>query len=220
MNSASLPPDFEQQLHERTDAELSDMLDHPGDYVPGAIEAVKNELHRRRPETTTSLENGAGPRDAGAEPTGEVELAETAQDEKNLVDPALSLAIVATFRNVVDAGLFRARLEAAGIEACMPEEYTPQLFWNIIPNPLETVTVRVAAKDIEAAKALLADYTDTVFTALAPGLEQSPAETTIQQAAIGDTDPQNQKLCVSCRAPISTNAALCPKCGWTQPDSG
>jgi hypothetical protein len=69
-----------------------------------------------------------------------------------LQNPALSLRIVATFRNVVEAGLFKARLEAAGIEACIPEEYTPQVFWNVIPNPLERVPVQVAAKDYGAAR--------------------------------------------------------------------
>ncbi len=45
-----------------------------------------------------------------------------------------------------------ARLEAAGIEACIPEEYGPQLFSTVIP--LGCVTVRVAVKDVEAARAI------------------------------------------------------------------
>jgi hypothetical protein len=73
-----------------------------------------------------------------------------------LVDPALSLVIVATFGNVVDATMVKTRLEAAGIEACIPEEYTPQIFWYVVTSPLEQVTVRVAAKDYEEAKAILA----------------------------------------------------------------
>ena len=59
--------------------------------------------------------------------------------------------------SVVDASLVMTRLEAAGIEACIPEEYTPQIFWNCTPSPLESVTVRVAAKDYEEARPLLAD---------------------------------------------------------------
>lgn len=69
-------------------------------------------------------------------------------------DP-LSLVIVGTFRTVVDATLVKLRLEAAGIEACIPEEYTPQIFWYAAPSPLESVTVRVAAKDYEAARQVL-----------------------------------------------------------------
>jgi len=72
--------------------------------------------------------------------------------DPQLKDPAFSMVIVATFRTVVDAGMLRTRLEAAGIEACIPEEYNPQIFWSAVPSPLERVTVRVAAKDYEAAK--------------------------------------------------------------------
>ena len=74
-----------------------------------------------------------------------------------LTDPDFSLVILATFRTVIDAGLLKTRLEAAGIEACIPEELTPQIFWNVVPSPLERVTVRVRAKDYEAAKEFLAD---------------------------------------------------------------
>lgn len=79
--------------------------------------------------------------------------------EPKLKDPdsELSLVIVGTYRTVVDATLVMTRLQAAGIEACIPEEYTPQIFWNIIPSPLESVTVRVAAKDYEEARRILAD---------------------------------------------------------------
>jgi hypothetical protein len=76
--------------------------------------------------------------------------------DPQLVDPALALVVVGTYRNAVDASLVKTRLEAAGIEACIPEEYTPQIFWYAIPSPLERVTVRVAAKDYETARELLA----------------------------------------------------------------
>jgi hypothetical protein len=132
------------------------------------------------------------------------------------------LAVVATFRNVVDAGLFRARLEAAGIEACIPEEYTPQIVWNVIPSPVETVTVRVAAKDYEAAKALMADYVDTSIIAALPAAEE-------REAQIGNvpderqdgtlTASQGRTECVSCGAIIPGTAKLCPKCGYTQPEA-
>ena len=75
--------------------------------------------------------------------------------DPQLTDPALSLVTLASFKCVEDAGLLKSRLEAAGIEACVPEEFSPHLFWTLSPNPIESVTVRVAAKDYEAAKQLL-----------------------------------------------------------------
>jgi len=146
---------------------------------------------------------------------------EIPEDPNRLLDPALSLAVVATFRNVVDAGLFRARLEAAGIEACIPEEYTPQIVWNVTPSPVETVTVRVAAKDYEEAKTLLADYVDTSIIAALP-LEQE-AEAQIGNVPLEKQDKaitrsQGQTECVACGAIIPDTAKLCPKCGYTQPE--
>ena len=85
----------------------------------------------------------------------DLESTETSEVDPVLRDPALSLVIVRTFRNVVDATMAKMRLEAAGIEACIPEEYTPQILWFAITSPLEQVTVRVAAKDYEAAKEIL-----------------------------------------------------------------
>ena len=75
------------------------------------------------------------------------------QVDPELEDPTLSLVVVGTYRNAVDANMVKTRLEGAGIEACVPEEYTPQILW---PAPLELVTVRVAAKDLEAAQRILA----------------------------------------------------------------
>ena len=77
--------------------------------------------------------------------------------DPQLLDPALNLVIVGTYRNVVEATVVKTRLEAAGIEACIPEEYTPQIFWYAVPSPLERVTVRVAAKDYETARQILQD---------------------------------------------------------------
>ena len=75
--------------------------------------------------------------------------------DPRLTDPALSPVTVATFRSVEDAGMLKSRLEAAGIEACIPEEFSPHLFWMMSLNPIESITVRVAAKDYEAARQLL-----------------------------------------------------------------
>lgn len=70
-----------------------------------------------------------------------------------LTDPAASLRIVATFGDVEEASLARDQLTRAGIESCIPEELDPSPFGNF--RPLANVTVRVAQKDYEAAKALL-----------------------------------------------------------------
>ena len=131
--------------------------------------------------------------------------------DSDLTDPALSLVVVATFANVVDAGMLRLRLEAAGLEACIPEEYTPHIFWNMIPSPLEQVTVRVAAKDYPAAQAVAEEFARDRAEA-EPVLENSPAV-----PAIPPPDPAHAKRCVRCAADISDTASECPHCGWTQP---
>ena len=64
------------------------------------------------------------------------------------------LAILATFGDSVEASILLGRLEQAGIEACIPEELDPSPFGNF--KPLSQVTVRVAQKDLEAAKEVLA----------------------------------------------------------------
>jgi len=68
--------------------------------------------------------------------------------------PAEPLAILATFGDSVQASILLGRLEQAGIEACIPEELDPSPFGNF--KPLSQVTVRVAQKDLEAAKEVLA----------------------------------------------------------------
>src|SRR5438105_1521845 len=73
--------------------------------------------------------------------------------DPKLIDPAGSLVVLATFGDTVEASLLKARLEQAGIEACIPEEYDPSPFGNFAP--LANVTVRVAEKDLEAARELL-----------------------------------------------------------------
>ena len=76
------------------------------------------------------------------------------KSDPQLTDPALSLVTVASFRSLEEAGMLKSRLESEGIEACIPEEFSPHIFGT--PTPLERVTVRVAAKDYEAAKKLVA----------------------------------------------------------------
>ena len=75
-------------------------------------------------------------------------------DPAELTDPAKDLVIVASFGDTVEASLLKDQLEQAGIEACIPEELDPSPFGNF--PPLAHVTVRVAKKDLEAARAVLA----------------------------------------------------------------
>jgi ribosomal protein L40E len=113
--------------------------------------------------------------------------------------------------------MFKTRLEAAGIEAFVPEEYTPQIFWAAITSPLEGITVRVAAKDYEAARALY--QAAETSTAVSPPIAQSNvAMSAIGEAVAEEVEEKGPtRLCVACNARIPENAEVCPKCGWTQP---
>jgi hypothetical protein len=42
-----LPPDFQKQLPEKSDAELYEILAHRDDYLPEALDAARKELGRR-----------------------------------------------------------------------------------------------------------------------------------------------------------------------------
>src|SRR5207245_686653 len=87
--------------------------------------------------------------------------------DAQLSDPANALVIVGSFDTMAQASLLATRLEVAGIEACIPEEYGPQLFSNVIP--LGSVTVRVAARDFEAAEAIAAGMAETKLSSAAEG---------------------------------------------------
>jgi hypothetical protein len=65
----------------------------------------------------------------------------------------MALVIVRTFGSIEGASLLAGRLAAAGIEAYIPESGT-QPFSQVVP--LDMATVRVAAKDCEAAEAVAA----------------------------------------------------------------
>src|SRR5438045_1260900 len=79
--------------------------------------------------------------------------------DPQLTYPAGALVVVGTFDTMAQASLLLTRLEAAGIETCIPEEYGSQLFSNVIP--LGCLTVRVAAKEFEAAKAIAVAMAET-----------------------------------------------------------
>jgi len=78
--------------------------------------------------------------------------------DPRLTDPHATLITLAVFADLVHAVLLKADLEAAGIEACIPEDLAPNLFGHFFP--LARITVQVAAKDYEAAKEILATRTD------------------------------------------------------------
>ena|SRR5438270_477534 len=142
-------------------------------------------------------------------------------ERQDLEDPSLSPVAVATFKNLVEADVFKSQLEAAGIEAYIPEEYTSQVFSNIMP--LANATVRVAAKDYEAAKALFTDYANTPSSPALPNpsqqeISRSESDVAPESPPLQTADLQNLKACVACRESIPTNAEFCPKCGYTQPD--
>lgn len=77
--------------------------------------------------------------------------------QPKLDDPADNLVVVGQYPSVVEASLVQALLENHGIDACIPEELTPQIFWYLSPSPIESVTVRVAARDVDAARKVIAD---------------------------------------------------------------
>src|SRR6266446_3351822 len=72
-----------------------------------------------------------------------------------LTDPGAELVPVATFGDLLEATLLKTKLEAAGIEACIPEDFASNPFGNFIP--LAHVTVQVAATNLDPAKAIVAD---------------------------------------------------------------
>src|SRR5690349_7645668 len=144
-----------------------------------------------------------------------VELAEPAKIESDpqLTDPALALVTVATFSSLQEASLLVDRLAAAWIEACIPEEYAAQVFSGVIP--LERLTVRVAAKDYEAAKAAIAEDDSG---------EQVSSEVPQNQKVLSDEKPEattrqspGGKPCVACGEAVPSDSKTCPACGWTQP---
>jgi len=140
-------------------------------------------------------------------------------EDPDLTDPGLAPVVVATFRNLPEASFLVERLQEAGIEAWLPEEFG-QVFSGVIA--LDPITVRVTAKDLEAAKGVIEEIR---ATAIVPGpsnssvpgqIEGSSGQLNLNQPA-KPSEPGTQKLCVACSKVIPANAVLCPICGWTQP---
>ena len=135
------------------------------------------------------------------------------ESDRDLSDPALSLVTIATFSSLQEASLLVDRLGSAGIEACIPEEYAPQVFSGVIP--LERLTVRVAAKDYEAAKAMIAE--DDSREPVSSDVPQDQKVLSGDKPEARTRQPSESKPCVACGEAIPSDSKTCPACGWTQP---
>ncbi len=71
----------------------------------------------------------------------------------------------------------------------------------------------------ENREAVLAVLRDMRQSAAETEPEPPPEARPVEAPAGEPVDPLHSKLCVSCRALIPESARLCPKCGWTQPES-
>lgn len=85
-------------------------------------------------------------------------------------DPGDDLVVVRTFNTMAEASLLAAHLAAAGIEACILESDT-QPFAKVVP--LDYATVRVAAKDREAAEEIAAEMSTAMEVPATTGLSDS-----------------------------------------------
>jgi len=132
-------------------------------------------------------------------------------------DPALDPKIVATFHDPADAEMLKAELQALGIQADVPEEYGPSVFSALMP--FQTLTVQVAAKDYEAARAIVSAFAPASGSTKENRGAVPPSGTAPEGvvAAAAITNPPGSTRCVSCGAAIPVDSILCPRCGWTQP---
>ena len=120
------------------------------------------------------------------------------------LSPQDELVTLIRCERLSDADLVVSRLETAGIEAFIPDEFLAQTIgFNL--NTYGYVRVLVHRKDYESAKALVAKPAE-------------PAKPESSAAGNEIGDPRNGKLCVACSAAIPESSRVCPKCGWTQPD--
>jgi ribosomal protein L40E len=121
------------------------------------------------------------------------------------------LLTVFSCQRLADADLIVGRLEAAGIETFVPDEFLMQTIgFNL--NTYGYVRVQVRRKDYASAKELCAIL-------VKPGEKSSGGKKAAAGSEIVDAtkDEQHRKQCVACDVMIPEEAKLCPKCGWTQP---
>src|SRR3974390_1062214 len=98
-----------------------------------------------------------------------------AETDPRLLDPALTPVVVAKFSSLQQASVLVGRLEEAGIQAWIPEEYAEQVFSGVIG--LERLTVRVAAKDYRAAMAVIGEGAEMPPTTTSSGQPPARAQT-------------------------------------------
>ncbi len=139
-------------------------------------------------------------------------------DQTSSKDPAQAPIVVASFHSLEEAELLKSELEAAGIEAYVPEEYTTGVFSSVIP--FQKVTVQVLAADADAARAIAATFAAASrdeTEAAAQAAAQDSGESSKSASDAADPGQQGMTRCVSCGEHIPLDSVLCPKCGWTQP---
>ena len=139
--------------------------------------------------------------------------------DPSLSDPALSPVVVARFSSLQQASVLAGLLEQAGIPSWIPEEYAEQVFSGVVG--LERLTVQVAAKDYDAAMAVIAESEQALPATTTPGDSAANAEAGSEPFPVSQSatinDQAGRKLCVSCQKAIPKEAERCPECGWTQP---
>ena len=127
------------------------------------------------------------------------------------LDEQEELVTVFSCQRLTDADIIVGRLEAAGIETFVPDEFLMQTIgFNL--NTFGYVRVQVRQKDYTNAKELCA-------IAVEPEEKTSVGKNSASGSEDEEEteDMQNLKQCVACDARIPEEARLCPKCGWTQP---
>jgi RNA polymerase subunit RPABC4/transcription elongation factor Spt4 len=127
------------------------------------------------------------------------------------LDEPEEFVTVFSCQRLTDADLIVGRLEAAGIETFVPDEFLMQTTgFNL--NSYGYVRVQVHRKDYASARELCA---------MAVEPEEKPADgknsVSVSEAEDATEAGQNRRQCVACNAMMPEKTRLCPKCGWTQP---
>ena len=142
---------------------------------------------------------------------GTEEFKTEAPAEAPKLDEQEEFVTVFTCQRLTDADIKVGRLEAAGIETFVPDEFLMQTIgFNL--NTYGYVRIQVRRKDYASAKELCAVAVD-------PGETPKDGKDSAAGSNVGEAteDVPGGKQCVACDAKIPKEAKLCPKCGWTQP---
>ena len=142
---------------------------------------------------------------------GTEEFKNDAPAETPKLDEQEELVTVFSCQRLTDADIIVGRLEAAGIESFVPDEFLMQTIgFNL--NTYGYVRVQVRRKDSASARELCAVAVD-------PPKKPSAGKDSAAGSNDGEAseDAQSGRRCVACDAMIPEEATLCPKCGWTHP---